>query len=188
MLIACKLIAAHATAFQIVQRFCEDHRMSHVITKLEDSLEAAFLHWRAGDDEHLRSLVRRELEAAGRGERSIFVALQNGEFIGTGQFIGTVQLIHNHEDPELANGTTRGYVGALEVSGAHRRQGIATALMQRLEDGARTQGFSSLALMVEPDNHAAINLYKHLGYEVFKTSSWRWKEREYATPCMEKTF
>jgi ribosomal protein S18 acetylase RimI-like enzyme len=182
MLIACKLIAAHATAFQNVQRFCEDHRMNHTITKLEVAAERAYLRWRAGDDEYFEGIVRRDLEAQGRGDCAIFVAALNG------QFIGTVQLVYNHEDPELANGTTRGYVEALEVSSAHRRQGLGVALMQHLEDAAQDQGFLSLALMVEPDNHAALELYKRIGYTVFKASSWRWKEREYETICLEKLF
>jgi ribosomal protein S18 acetylase RimI-like enzyme len=150
------------------------------ITKLEVAAEDAFLRWRAGDDEHLQDIVRQELEAQGRGECTIFVAAQHD------QLIGTVQLVYHHEDPELANGTTRGYVQALEVSSGHRRQGVGVALMRHLEDSAREQGFSSLALMMEPDNRVALELYERLGYSVFKTSSWSWKEREYETLCFEK--
>jgi ribosomal protein S18 acetylase RimI-like enzyme len=154
--------------------------MNYIITKLEVASEDAFLRWRAGDDNYFQDILRQELEAGRRGECTIFVAVQHD------QFIGTVQFVYEHEDPEMADGTTRGLVEALEVSRDHRRQGVGVALMQHLEAAARAHGFSSLALMVEPDNLPAVELYKRVGYKVFKTSSWRWKEQEYATLCMEK--
>jgi ribosomal protein S18 acetylase RimI-like enzyme len=171
---------------QLRFRTCKDSAKAkllvvhHVVKPLEPRLETAFLEWRGGSDAHLRAVIQRELESQHRSERVIFVALEEKEVIGT------VQLVYTHEDPELANGTTRGYVQALEVNAKHRRQGVGAALMQHLEKAARDRGFSSLALMVEPDNYAALELYKRSGYGVFKTSSWRWKEREYETFCLEK--
>jgi ribosomal protein S18 acetylase RimI-like enzyme len=151
-----------------------------MIQRLEPEREAAFLHWRAGDRLEARELIGRELEAQGDGDCQIFVALHDDKIVGT------VQLVYRHDDPELADGVTRGYVQALEVQPAHRRQGIGEALMRHLETAALAHGFGSVALMVEPANHAALELYRNLGYSFFKPSFWSWQGRQHETLCLQK--
>ncbi len=151
-----------------------------MIQRLEPEREAAFLTWRAGDRLEARELIGRELEAQGDGDCQIFIALHNDKIVGT------VQLVYRHDDPELANGMTKGYVQALEVLPAHRRQGIGEALMRHLETAALEYGLTSVALMVEPANHAALELYRHLGYSFFKHSFWHWQGQNHETLCLQK--
>ncbi len=74
------------------------------------------------------------------------------------------------DGPELA-----GYVGSQSVLGwadmmnlavapKYRRQGVAKALVEQLEEGLRQQGVSCLTLEVRNGNEAAIALYRQLGF------------------------
>ncbi|MCC7023902.1 MAG: GNAT family N-acetyltransferase [Thermomicrobiales bacterium] len=76
------------------------------------------------------------------------------------RIVGTAQL----HDAESANGAHRGEVAKLLVHPAFRRQGIARALMTRLEAEAREAGKTLLTLDTregDPSNA----LYQSLGYE-----------------------
>ena len=67
----------------------------------------------------------------------------------------------------IARGTVdSGWLGvtALEVAPAARRQGVAAALMARLESWGRASGADRAYLQVEADNEAALRLYRRLGY------------------------
>ncbi|NJK43591.1 MAG: GNAT family N-acetyltransferase [Pleurocapsa sp. SU_196_0] len=152
-----------------------------MIQKLEPYLETAFLNWRGSDDPLTRAVIEREIRAHHQGECTIFVAVQ-GESI-----VGTVQLRFHNTDSELGDGRTRGYIQALDIHPAHRRQGLATALMNDLETFALASQFTTLTLMVEPDNDPAIALYTNLGYAPFKRSSWHWKGVSRPTVCFLKT-
>ncbi len=46
----------------------------------------------------------------------------------------------------------------------HRRQGVATALVGRAEDGAQARGFDRVTLLVGADNVTAQALYRRCGY------------------------
>ncbi|TXK84200.1 GNAT family N-acetyltransferase [Paenibacillus sp. N3.4] len=47
-----------------------------------------------------------------------------------------------------------------------RQQGIGAILMKEIIQQARYDGFSSLSLSVDPNNHLAVRLYEKLGFEV----------------------
>jgi ribosomal protein S18 acetylase RimI-like enzyme len=64
----------------------------------------------------------------------------------------------------------------LYVSPAHRRQGIATALLKVAQVWAQQQGDRQLGLQVLGDNSAAIALYTKLGYRTH--SLWLTKPLE----------
>ena len=77
-----------------------------------------------------------------------------------GRIVGTVQL----QPVESENGRHRGDVSKLLVHPAWRRQGIASALMRRLEADARAAGKTLLVLDTregDPSN----DLYRALGYQ-----------------------
>ena len=69
----------------------------------------------------------------------------------------------------------RGYAGfwydgddaelmTIGVGSAYQRQGIASALLQRLIDEAKRQGARRMLLEVRVDNHAALTLYQRFGF------------------------
>ena len=56
----------------------------------------------------------------------------------------------------------------IAVEEAYRGNGIGTALLEAIIDDYRQKGFSKLSLSVDQRNRA-INLYKRLGFECYKT-------------------
>ena len=63
-----------------------------------------------------------------------------------------------------------GHVSAVTVAPQFRRQGLARSLMEYLEEVTvkRHNGFF-VDLFVRPSNEVAINMYKNLGYIVYRT-------------------
>jgi len=65
-----------------------------------------------------------------------------------------------------------GYVGpdvpelGMALSQAYRGQGIGTALLKALFDELRKQGIPQVSLSVDPNNEAAVKLYRRFGFEV----------------------
>lgn len=57
-----------------------------------------------------------------------------------------------------------GYIGNVAVRPACRRRGVASALLLRLEDLARSMGLSFLTLEVRAGNAPALALYEKQGY------------------------
>ena len=57
-----------------------------------------------------------------------------------------------------------GYVVTLDVASMHRRNGVATRLMEQSEVEAHEAGCSSMALHVFTGNEAAIRFYERMGY------------------------
>lgn len=92
--------------------------------------------------------------AIGGPHKLLWVALEGGEVAGT------VQL--NLEG--RANGLHRAEVAKLMTHSAHRRKGIATALMEAVEAEARRLGRTTLVLDVL-EGQAAERLYLSLGWQ-----------------------
>lgn len=69
-------------------------------------------------------------------------------------------------------------VNALGVAAAYRRRGVARALMEAALDTAAEMGQARLGLAVEPDNDAAVSLYRTLGFRrhpsVLPVDVWSW--------------
>ena len=58
----------------------------------------------------------------------------------------------------------RGWLYSLAVASSHRRRGIATALVRRLESELRTMGCLKLNLQVRGTNTDVLRFYEHVGY------------------------
>lgn len=53
---------------------------------------------------------------------------------------------------------------AMWVAPTHRQRAIGTKLLAALKKRAQTLGHSTMALMVSPENHAAVQLYRQSGF------------------------
>ncbi|TVY81820.1 N-alpha-acetyltransferase, partial [Lachnellula suecica] len=60
--------------------------------------------------------------------------------------------------------TNRGYIAMLAVSAAARKNGIATALVQKTIDEMERRGADEVVLETEESNVAAMRLYERLGF------------------------
>ena len=66
---------------------------------------------------------------------------------------------------DQATGDYYAHIFLLYVCREHRRQGIATCLMQQAHTWAKNRGDSQIGLQVFVDNQEAIALYNRLGYQ-----------------------
>ncbi len=149
------------------------------IRELEAADLPQFQAWRAWDS-YTEQVVAEHLSDHHEGGRIIFVAVDGGTIIGS------AQLVLRQADQDLADGTTTGYLLALEVREEWRRRGVATALVRALEAEAARRGLRCLTLMVEPDNKPALSLYHKMGFSTFKIGTDSWRDRAYPVLCMVK--
>ena len=72
-------------------------------------------------------------------------------------------------------------VSELFVMERYRHRGIARTLMSELEARARASGASSLAVLTDADNDAAMALYRAMGFQEFSIALQKWftEERPY---------
>lgn len=61
---------------------------------------------------------------------------------------------------------TKFHITNIAIDGENQRQGIGSELMERLENIAIKKGCRYAYLEVRTNNNAAINFYKHLGYNI----------------------
>jgi ribosomal protein S18 acetylase RimI-like enzyme len=61
------------------------------------------------------------------------------------------------------------YADELYVVPAHRRKGVALALLERAAQLSEERGLTGVRLLVRPENEAARALYRKAGYEEYPT-------------------
>ena len=66
---------------------------------------------------------------------------------------------------EVEENTEFGHIITLNVAPKHRHQKIATNLLKEIEGILKRKGITESRLEVREDNHAAMKLYKTLGYK-----------------------
>lgn len=106
------------------------------------------------DEQRARSYFRSLEASVTEGSRWIWVALIDD------RIVGTVQL----DLCQRENGRSRAEVQKLQVLSDCRRRGIASALMETVEDAARLQHRKLLYLDTETGSPAE-TFYRELGYE-----------------------
>lgn len=67
------------------------------------------------------------------------------------------------------------FVDELYVLQPYRRQGVATALMQRIQRLAQELGLAGVRLLVRPENATARRLYQQLGFVEDETRFCEWR-------------
>ena len=92
------------------------------------------------------------------GNRMVFIYKINGEFIGEGA------LVFDTGDPDYTIPHKRVYVSRMIVKKEYRGRGIGSDILNFLIAKAKEMGFSEMAIGVDKDNIAALNLYKKFGF------------------------
>ncbi len=88
--------------------------------------------------------------------------------------IGQIFLQLNCDRPELADGWNRAYFYSFRMKPAYRSLGIGTLMLDVVEDYLVSKLFTRLTLNVARENHEAIRLYKHLGYQIVAEEPGVW--------------
>ncbi len=95
------------------------------------------------------------------GNREVYILSVDGEYIAECDLV--------YDNPEY--GTIPGerlYFSRLIVKRSERGKGYGEAISLYLLDKAKEIGYKSIALGVNCDNTAAVNLYKKLGFTVYE--------------------
>lgn len=149
------------------------------IEPLREAEISHFFEWRRSDGSAEIISDLKDTIGGFQGETiQIFIA-KIGE-----KWAGSIKLQQFHEDTAMADGKTRGYLGALEVEEKFRRRGIGRALTQHALDAAKQSGMSEVTLYLDSSNQAARELYLGMGFEKFKTAILHWQGEEFAVDCM----
>ena len=127
----------------------------------------------AGEMEAIRIQMQGELSEAGNN-RHMFIGI---EYDAAVAFIEII-LKNADNDPDLANGEDIAHVHNLRVRRELQGKGIGRQIMAFAEDMARQMGKLSLTLGVDDSHERTINLYKKLGYVVFKEEPGRFPEEK----------
>ena len=75
-----------------------------------------------------------------------------------------------------------GEISPILVNSDHRRQNVATLMVDILEDAARKAGLKSIFASVAKDNKPSRSLWHHLGYaECMKYETWLGEDEDATT-------
>lgn len=130
------------------------------------------LDW-SGGTAHLRAVAEAFAAASTAAVEVVVGELPNGRLVALGGL-----------DFRPVSGV--GVSWMLAVHETVRGLGIGTALIEVLEDRARTRACRAVRLSVEHDNPAAARLYARLGYREVGTAVESWpigERRTYVTVC-----
>lgn len=83
------------------------------------------------------------------------------------KIVGFVQLLEHPEDGQLYEGY---WLFSLVVMNAYRGMGIGEKLSKAVIERARENGAEEIRLLVNENNHKAIDLYRKLGFEIKRIS------------------
>ncbi len=92
------------------------------------------------------------------GIRTVFVYEENGAFLGE------IAFVQEMNDPDYTIPGRRVYLSRLIVKPEARRQGIGSALIDRVLQEVRALGYSEASIGVDKDNAAALALYRKKGF------------------------
>lgn len=116
--------------------------------------------FRAGFCQELQDHVYVQAE---KEDSDVVVALVGGEIAG----FATVEYVHRPESPyNLARDYY--HVEEFGVSEKHRREGVATALVNYMKEEARAKGFPRIELDMWEFNQGALAFYEAAGFETFR--------------------
>ena len=101
------------------------------------------------------------IEQIKAGNRDVFILTVDGEYIAE------CDLVYDNPEYNTVPGE-RLYFSRLIVKKDERGKGYGRALSLYMLDLAKEKGFKEIALGVDCDNTAAVNLYKNLGFNTYE--------------------
>lgn len=116
--------------------------------------------FKSGGWEYIKDIVYEKFKSEDSG---VIVALKGQEVVGA----AVVQYIHKQES---AFGRERWFYHVEEfgVDVNHRRQGIATGLMEFMKKDAKSRGFGKLELDMWEFNEGALKFYENVGFTTYR--------------------
>ena len=118
------------------------------------------VHFKPGFSRELQGHLYEQIESDRFG---VLVALEDGEIAG----FATVQYVHRPEGPYTLP-LDYYHVEEFGVDEAHRRRGVATALVRYMEEDARARGFRRIDLDVWAFNDSALAFYEAAGFRTYR--------------------
>lgn len=95
----------------------------------------------------------------------MLVAYASGDPAG---FVSGVEMTHPDKGTEM-------FLYELGVSEAHRRRGVATALVEALKNLARERGDYGMWVLCDEDNEAAVKTYRKVGGSPSSPTLFDWR-------------
>lgn len=92
----------------------------------------------------------------------VFVGVDDGTFVA----LCSAEI---RERPPVFDRETEAFVNEVYVTEAYRREGVATELLERLEQWARDRGCDHMTLSVPAGDDPARALYEEFGFEVVRS-------------------
>ncbi|NXM38403.1 NAA20 acetyltransferase, partial [Gymnorhina tibicen] len=104
-------------------------------------------------------------------EYFIVAEAPGGELMGYSAAVLTLYMftVMGKAEGSVAREEWHGHVTALSVAPEFRRLGLAAKLMELLEEISEKKGGFFVDLFVRVSNQVAVNMYKQLGYSVYRT-------------------
>ncbi|NWR73711.1 NAA20 acetyltransferase, partial [Centropus unirufus] len=106
-------------------------------------------------------------------EYFIVAEAPGGELMGYSEGAAALRLcmftVMGKAEGSVAREEWHGHVTALSVAPEFRRLGLAAKLMELLEEISEKKGGFFVDLFVRVSNQVAVNMYKQLGYSVYRT-------------------
>ena len=140
-------------------------------------LEAADLpglEWE-GAYTHFRRVYAQAYARAEAGQARLWVAALEDNYLLGQVFV----LLHNRDNPEVADGRRRAFIHSFRVRPEYRGVGLGTRLLAHAEADLGAAGFTSASLNVARDNPGALRFYRRHGYRRLSANEGRWSYEDH---------
>lgn len=151
-----------------IQNSTESDTATSITIRPLEKADLPALEW-DGEYLHFRNVFADVYKKVEKGTVKAWVAVSQDE-----PMIGQVFLQLSSDRRELADGWNRAYLYSLRVKKPWQNLGIGSKLMDVVETDLLKMGYSRVTLNVARNNHSAIRLYSHLGYQVVADEPGVW--------------